>query len=755
MKKILVLFIVLFGSLLFGAEEKLKVGIVYDGPSKLNSDTGKIFVEEWRKMLGSEKIVITAEKTDSWSPESIKQLIEELAKREDVDVILTAGIIGSHCAYTADTNGKVVIAPLVYEERKVSAKSNRQIISIYENYDIEKRIKEFKELTGVEKIILLISDELTPDYFAEIRDIRGIAERAGADVIKIADNGDVISEIKKLNNESGIIFGFLKDVGDEKMKEISSILNQKKIVSYALGGSYDVERGLTMGYLHSEEVGKRARKSALILQKVLENGEVESNYEVSATNRKLVLNKESISKCGIDINWRVLDNAVLVGDNERQRFTLREITDIAIRNNKEIKMADDDVHSAAFDLKETEANYLPNIKGELTGALIDKKSAESSMGMYSEKSIKGKLEATQVIYSEELNKGAVIQKKMVEVKEKLAEQKKQDKITEIAVAYYEVLKGKKYLEIQENVSKSAEQNLILAKAKAERGAASKGEEYRWEGETAIAKANVRKASAAIAKGIEYIKRVSSLEEEFDIAEEPIDSEIEAIGEKILSEGSKANLLKKLLAEAEKKSPEIQLAKQEENINKTYGEFTIREQFMPKVFLQGGIQHNVYKDDTKGGIDLSGLANLGIPVPEIEKAPDTSWSIGIGVSIDIFSGGAKKAAVEKSKIAEAKSKVQTENVSAMIKEAITSEFYILESSYYNIIKSQEAKLAVEKSYEIVNDAYQKGQISINDLINARDALVYAEQGAIVAKYDFLISKCKIERAAGIKINNTLK
>ena len=98
------LFLVIFSST-FCEEAKIKIGIIYDSQNLKNEKMKNIFINEITKLVGETNIEISKELYGGDETEKIKNEIEELENDNNVNVILTLGVISS---YEANQNNDSV-----------------------------------------------------------------------------------------------------------------------------------------------------------------------------------------------------------------------------------------------------------------------------------------------------------------------------------------------------------------------------------------------------------------------------------------------------------------------------------------------------------------------------------------------------------------------------------------------------------------------------------------------------------------------
>jgi outer membrane protein TolC len=77
----------------------------------------------------------------------------------------------------------------------------------------------------------------------------------------------------------------------------------------------------------------------------------------------------------------------------------------------------------------------------------------------------------------------------------------------------------------------------------------------------------------------------------------------------------------------------------------------------------------------------------------------------------------------------------------------STLHEMGASLANIDLARAAATAAESNYELVEEAYGRGAVSILDLLDAQNVALVASEAAANAIYDFLIDFMRVQRAAG--------
>lgn len=663
-------------------------------------------------------------------------------------MIITLGIIGSYIADKDNNFSKKVIAPFLLTRDFAKDSKNSNVVAITTDFTLKEEISYFIDKSGIKRVIIITDKDLKAAYIEKFDESENMLKTQKIDY-KMIEFTNITDNLKGIETGDGVFFCITRELSETEGKNINDILIINNNHSYFVTGNSSKINKNSLEADFSKDLEKFARKTAIILTKIYE-GEELKRYESIVLDRKkyiaspdFIMSKESLDKD---------ENIIIGGNSNKPVKSIKEILNMIFVSNLKLNIQKKEMELQTEEEKSANSNLLPKVTAELAGVNIDEKSADSSMGSVRERTVSGSIGLTQVIYSADANVNIDIQKKISEVKKDEIEQKKMDLITEGVITYLNGLKAKANLKIQQEILSANRENLIIAQSRVTTGSINPADLYRWESETATAETNVKKAEAVIKQVKERLKKLALIkdEDEFDIEEvQNIYEFSQLFNEDIkkMIESGKAEELEKIFSEyAMKNSIELKMQKKDYEIRKINLEYAKRSSYLPTIALQANYKRKIYEGgagETSLG-DVLGPA-LGMTFETINT--DNSWNIGIGFSMDLYNGGEKQNKIEKSKISLKKSEEERADAENEIKEGVINEVTNVIVEYKNIKNMGKAVEALKKNHKLVSDAYLKGMINMSDLLSSRNALVYAEQGEVVAKYDFMISVIKLERYSG--------
>ena len=125
--------------------------------------------------------------------------------------------------------------------------------------------------------------------------------------------------------------------------------------------------------------------------------------------------------------------------------------------------------------------------------------------------------------------------------------------------------------------------------------------------------------------------------------------------------------------------------------------------------------------------------------------DSDWQIALKFSIPLYQGGAVRSRIDQSTFELHQLELQQRATRDRVEQNIWFNLHAAQASFPSIELAQEAAEAARKNLDLVQDNYNKGSVSIIELLDARDASLNADQASTDAVYNFLIDLMNLQRA----------
>ena len=129
----------------------------------------------------------------------------------------------------------------------------------------------------------------------------------------------------------------------------------------------------------------------------------------------------------------------------------------------------------------------------------------------------------------------------------------------------------------------------------------------------------------------------------------------------------------------------------------------------------------------------------------------SSTIGVSLSIPIFSGGQRYHAIKQVRVQADELALQRENTERQLRIGIRQSLGTMDTAMRTYDASKEALTSAEKAYDIAVKSYQLGKSTLTDLNNTELVLTQSKLAVSQAVYNFVIAKAGLEQTLGYDFN----
>jgi len=744
------------------AGKTVTVGVVLDGPWDKNDQIRAIFVREIQSLTkGGFDVQFPESKqlVGDWTADAARGNLRALMADREVDLVLAIGVLAGNVLAGESSFAKPVLAPFVIDPAlqglpNKNGKSGVKNLSYLANpWTLATEIGIFREVAPFTRLAMMVNRSFFDSVDGLDARVQQAAKEAGVvvDIVKVGDSVD--EALAALPAEAEAVYvAPLIQLSSEQFQALVAGLNGRKLPTFAQLGRIDVERGLLAGTRPLSDFARIGRRLAIDVQRIL-LGDDPGTFPVSLKlGQELVINMATARAIDVYPSWKVLTEAELVGGRDmrnRRQLSFSDTLKEALRANVDLKARRAEVRAGAAQVKETRSNLLPQFDASTLGRLIDSDTADNSLGSAPETRWTGSLALTQLLYSERAWSGFFIEQHLQTSRERDYDTSELDIARDVAIAYLGVLRAGTLERVQRDNLRVTRSNLELARTRVAVGAANRAEVFRWESQIASDRRSVISAAAQRNQAEIQLNRLLNrpTEEPFDTSEVSLeDPSLLTSNEqlfRLMGDPRTFRLFRQfMLEEAVAQSPELKsldaaVLALAQNVKSNKRRF-----YRPVVALQAGLTYEF----ARGG---AGAEPAEIPIPDVTigQPPDLSWNVGVNVSIPIFEGGERFAAVAR---AEADlSRLQKERVVArqLVEQRIASVLHAAGASYAAIDLTRDQARAARENLELVKDAYGNGALPIIQLIDAQNQALVADQLAANAVYDFLVDYMEAQRAVG--------
>jgi len=571
------------------------------------------------------------------------------------------------------------------------------------------------------------------------------SEFAGVEVTKVAGARTVDEVLAQVPVDADAVY--LLPMTQLTREEIVALIDgfaarDLPVVSFM--GEPDVRDGALVGAAPADWPRRVYRRVALAASRIMD-GEPVAEIPVSITrDSRLFFNGATATRIGVSPPFEVIIEAVVIGEpflpgSEEQ--TLAEVMAQAQAHNRDIAAGEAAVAAGAEQVGVARSVLLPQIGIGLGGSLIDQDSAEF-FPTISERTFSGDAGLTQIIWSDRAWANYTIEKHLQDARVGELDQVRLDVGLEAATAYISVLRAQTRLQIQRQNLTFSRTNLERAEVRVNAGQANRSELYRWQSK--IAGEQIRVMDAAVVRRLAYFELSRVLfrpfEERLDLVDVTVDDQFKLVidprVDRYIEDPASLEILRDFLVEKGLAwSPEVQqfdaaiLAAERAHTAAT------RSFWSPDIGLAGGVDHVI----SRGG--------AGSSFDDPLAPGDTTWNLGVFLSLPLFEGGARSAESRRTSQETYRLQRDREGTEQRIEQNVRSATFEVAGSRLAVDLAHNAADAAARNLELVSDQYTLGRVSLVDLIDAQTNALNSNLAVADAVNDYLLDLMRVERAVG--------
>ena len=299
------------------------------------------------------------------------------------------------------------------------------------------------------------------------------------------------------------------------------------------------------------------------------------------------------------------------------------------------------------------------------------------------------------------------------------------------------------MRIQDENLDVSRRNLKIARTRNAVGYAGVADVFRWESEVARATQASIEAFNNLYLAQMQLNRLlnrTDIGEEFEVEDARLSDELfgrfdpTRIGPLIDRAGDVEILTDFLVAEALQNMPSLKQLAANMKAAERQQQMNRRLYYLPTVALRGQADYTFWR------------AGKGMP-PASSDPVNGTWNLALHFTYPLFQGNQRKIAIDQTAIQQQQLRLQEESLRQQLSQAVRVRMTNLVSRRTNIHFAEVAAASAQKNFELVQDAYQKGQLAITQLVDAQRAALSARQAEAGAVYEYLVSYLQLENSIG--------
>ena len=531
----------------------------------------------------------------------------------------------------------------------------------------------------------------------------------------------------------------------EEIALLAEELAERKLPSFAMSQSY-VDAGMMACIGEDNGRGLILRKLAMLVEGVALGEELAAMPVQHNLDDQWVLNAATIRRIGLDLSFETLFSArFLKGDEPttERRLSLQEIIAEGLQSNLDLRIERRNVDLASQNTRQAKSSLLPTVDASATLLQVDPDVAERALGQQPERTGTGTGTAQQVLFSEPVLANVKIQHYLAEAARHRADLVALDVVLNLATAYFDILLVKTGGRIQDENLEASRRNLKIARTRNAVGYAGVADIFRWESEVARAtQASIESFNNLYLAKVQLNRLLNRADigEEFEVVDARLSDELFGrfdptfMGSLIDRAGDVEILTDFLVAEALQNMPSLKQLAANMKAAERQQQMNRRQYYLPTVVLRGQADYTFWRD------------GKGTP-PASADPLDATWNLALHFTYPLFQGNQRKIAIDQTAIQQQQLRLQEESLRQQLSQAVRVRMTNLVSRRTNIHFAEVAATSAQKNFELVQDAYQKGQLAITQLVDAQRTALSARQAEAGAFYEYLVSYLQLENSIG--------
>lgn len=728
----------------------LYIGLLLDfGPEAADPKGGlSLLQEEIHKVLGANKVVHFLPEHLRFSAEYADYL--SLANDPAVDLIIAAGPANTAVLAAQGNLPKPTIAVGVLDVElqqmplvEPGVSGVRNFTYVLSTHSLQKDLAAFYRIHPFSHLAVIVSENLPGRL-----DLAGFFERLvvpyGAQVELIFWPAE--ASLPALSDAVDAVYlATVFERSPEEVALLAEALAERKLPSFAMSRSY-VDVGMMACIGDENSIDQIIRNLALIVEGVALGEELAAMPVRHHLDEQWVLNATTVRRIGLDLSFATLFSARFLKADEPttdQHLSLPEIIAEGLQGNLDLRIEKRNVDLASQDMRRAKASLLPTVEASTTLLQVDPDAAERALGQQPERTGAGTGTVQQVLFSEPVLANVKIQQYLAEAARHRVELVALDVVLNLSTAYFNILLAKTGVRIQDENLEVSRRNLKIARTRNAVGYAGVADVFRWESEVARAtQASIEAFNNLYLAKVQLNRLLNRTDigEEFEVEDARLSDELFGrfdpthIGPLIDRAGDVEILTDFLVAEARQNMPSLKQLAANMKAAERQQQMNRRLYYLPTVALRGQADYTFWR------------AGKGMP-PASSDPVNSTWNLALHFTYPLFQGNQRKIAIDQTAIQQQQLRLQEERLRQQLSQAVRVRMTNLVSRRTNIHFAEVAAASAQKNFELVQDAYQKGQLAITQLVDAQRAALSARQAEAGAIYEYLISYLQLENSIG--------
>lgn len=730
-------------------KNKINIGFLLDMETEATSEYVHNLQREVSNLLKTKYAVEIAEKDIircDWSIDCIEENYRRLVNDSDIDIIIGLGVLSSGVLTKMTEYPKPVLVAGVIDptlqQVPITPKNTsgvHNLTYLIMPHSLEEDMDAFHRLYSYGRIAL-VEDRRLLETMPEDNSLADYLSQKGITLLNVPIDSMETSVDGLSEKVDAVLIGSLYRFEKKDRAKLIEKINIQNLPTFSIWGAADLDLGALSATKPQMNMQRIFRRMALNIERIVDGEDPAELPLTIERQRHLYVNMDTARKIGFSPAWDIIMEAELVNpisETGTHMLGLRETIHEALSSNRTLE-----AQRKAYQIKEedvalSKTELFPQLSLSANGTVINENNAVNGQA---ERTTSGAASLGQVIFSEQLFSNVTVKKHELNASLHSLNQVELNTVQDAGTAYLNILKAATNRRIRKDYLDLVKQNLTIANNRLKVGYAGAADVYRWESEMASAKNNLIEAHAAVLSAKQRLNQLlfRPIDEPVEIRDVSMTENLfniypEADLRKYLDNPASINIFKEFLVmEARENLPEIKELDEAVKANERLLLSYQRRRYLPNVLLNSQANHFFSRSG----------AGSEIPLPD-----DTSWQVGISATLPLFEGGKINTMKSQLRLAISRLEAQKADLVHSLELNLRNNVLDIIAKSFNIRLSKQAAEAGRKSLELVRDSYEKGLVSIVELLDAQNAAQIAELAEANAVYEYFTSYLNLERSMG--------
>jgi outer membrane protein len=432
-------------------------------------------------------------------------------------------------------------------------------------------------------------------------------------------------------------------------------------------------------------------------------------------------------------------------------LSLIDAVALALQHNFALRASALDISISDADVGIARSQLLPQIDVSLRGRRIDDDRATAGVGHNPEYQSFGAASLSQTLYSDKLLSSYQVQRMLAAARRDEHQGQVLDTVLAAASAFLNLLRSEALLQVDRHNLAVTESNYQRAQSRLDLGVGTRSELYRWETARANAHGNVVGAEATAKQSLITLNRIinAPLGNRYATETPTLDApyfmvSAPEIRAELARPGGRTRLEQYFVEQTLRGAPELQALREQIDARNRRLLATKRAFYLPEVTAHAGVDYEL----ERGGagtqqVDFSRL----FPGALGGITNNTDWLVGVEARLPLYQGGGRSADRDRARAELDQESLRYDEVALNLQAGVLQQALATEARFDQISYTRTAATAGRSNLMLVTEAYERGVMTVTDLVDAQFSAFNAEQNAANAVYDFLIDYLKLQRYTG--------